>query len=80
MKLDSLADVFEAQLKDLYSAEQQLVEALPTIASAATSKQLATAVEAHLDETRGHVEAARARVRVGRHRSPRASTATAWRA
>jgi ferritin-like metal-binding protein YciE len=56
MKLESLADVFEAELKDLYSAEKQLVEALPSIASAASSKDLATAVESHLDETRGHVK------------------------
>jgi ferritin-like metal-binding protein YciE len=55
MKFESLADVFEAELRDLYSAEQQLVEALPDIVSAATSKELATAIESHLDETRGHV-------------------------
>jgi ferritin-like metal-binding protein YciE len=48
--------VFEAELKDLYSAEQQLVEALPSIASAATSKDLTTAIQAHLEETRGHVK------------------------
>jgi ferritin-like metal-binding protein YciE len=54
--LESLTDVFEAELKDLYSAEQQLVEALPSMASAATSKDLTTAIEAHLEETRGHVK------------------------
>jgi ferritin-like metal-binding protein YciE len=56
MKLNSLEDVFESELKDLYSAEQQLVEALPSIASAATSKELTTAIESHLRETRGHVQ------------------------
>jgi len=55
MEFESLADVFEAELRDLYSAEQQLVGALPNIVSAATSKELASAIEAHLDETRGHV-------------------------
>jgi ferritin-like metal-binding protein YciE len=56
MKFDSLNDVFEAELKDLYSAEKQLVEALPSVASAATSKELSTAIESHLEETRGHVK------------------------
>jgi len=56
MKLESLADVFEAELNDLYSAEKQLVEALPSMASAATSDELTQAIEAHLQETRGHVQ------------------------
>ena len=56
MKLGSLADVFEAELQDLYSAEKQLVEALPTVASAASSTQLSKAIEQHLEETRGHVK------------------------
>jgi ferritin-like metal-binding protein YciE len=55
MELKSLDDVLEAELKDLLSAEKQLVEALPDIADAATSDDLKTAVNAHLDETRGHV-------------------------
>ena len=56
MKFDSLADVFEAELQDLYSAEKQLVGALPDIASAASSEQLSKAIEEHLEETRGHVQ------------------------
>jgi len=56
MKLESLADVFEAELNDLYSAEKQLVEALPSVASAATSDELTEAIEEHLQETRGHVQ------------------------
>jgi ferritin-like metal-binding protein YciE len=55
MELKSLDDVLEAELKDLYSAEKQLVAALPDIADAATSKDLKAAVTEHLDETRGHV-------------------------
>jgi ferritin-like metal-binding protein YciE len=55
MKLESLNDVLEAELKDIYSAEKQLVEALPSIADAATSAQLKSAVSEHLEETRGHV-------------------------
>jgi ferritin-like metal-binding protein YciE len=55
MKLESLDDVLEAELKDIYSAEKQLVEALPSIADAATSTELKSAVTEHLEETRGHV-------------------------
>ena len=55
MKLESLDDVLEAELKDLYSAEKQLVEALPSIANAATSAELKSAIREHLEETRGHV-------------------------
>ncbi len=55
MKLDSLTDVFEEQLGDLYDAEQQLVQALPKVAGAASSGQLRDALEQHLEQTRGHV-------------------------
>jgi ferritin-like metal-binding protein YciE len=56
MELNSLDDVLEAELKDLYSAERQLVVALPEIAEAASSKELTDAVNEHLEETRGHVK------------------------
>jgi ferritin-like metal-binding protein YciE len=56
MELKSLDDVLEAELKDLYSAEKQLVEALPDIVQAATSKELSDAVSEHLEETRNHVK------------------------
>jgi ferritin-like metal-binding protein YciE len=55
MKLNSLNDVLVDQLADLYSAERQLVEALPKMASAASSTELREAIEEHLEETRGHV-------------------------
>jgi ferritin-like metal-binding protein YciE len=54
MKLDSLEDVFVHELNDLYSAEDQLVEALPKMAQAASSDQLKQAFEHHLEETRDH--------------------------
>jgi ferritin-like metal-binding protein YciE len=56
VELKSLDDVLEAELKDLYSAEKQLVVALPDIAEAASSKKLVDAVNKHLEETRGHVK------------------------
>jgi ferritin-like metal-binding protein YciE len=56
MSLQSLEDVYVDQIADLYSAEQQLVDALPKVAEAASSSQLRKAVEAHLKETEGHVQ------------------------
>jgi len=55
LKLNSLRDLFIEELRDLYSAETQLVEALPKMAEAAASQELASAFEHHLEETRGHV-------------------------
>jgi ferritin-like metal-binding protein YciE len=54
MKLDSLEDVFVHELNDLYSAEDQLVEALPKMAQAASNDELKKAIEHHLQETRDH--------------------------
>jgi ferritin-like metal-binding protein YciE len=55
MKLDSLEDVFIEQVADLRSAEQQLVEALPNVAKAATDDELREALEHHLEQTREHM-------------------------
>ncbi len=55
MQLNSLDDVLHEQIEDLYSAEQQLIKALPEMASAAGSTELREAFEHHLEETRGHV-------------------------
>jgi ferritin-like metal-binding protein YciE len=54
-QLQTLNDVFVDQVADLYSAEQQLVEALPKMATAASHDELRQAFEHHLDETRDHV-------------------------
>lgn len=56
MELNSLSDVLVEELGDLYSAEQQLVAALPLLAAAAHSYDLRNALESQLLETRGHVE------------------------
>ena len=55
MQLNSLDDVLHEQIEDLYSAEQQLIKALPEMVSAAASTELRKAFEHHLEETRGHV-------------------------
>ena len=48
MKLDTLEDVFVEQIADLYSAEQQLVAALPKMVQAAHSDELRKALSEHL--------------------------------
>ena len=56
MKLDSLNTLFVEELRDLYSAENQLLKALPKMAKAATSEELRQAFEDHLRQTEDHVE------------------------
>ena len=51
MALETLHDLWVHELKDLYSAERQLIQALPKMAKAATSDELRTALENHLAET-----------------------------
>ncbi|MEQ8848523.1 ferritin-like domain-containing protein [Botrimarina sp.] len=55
MNLDSLDKLYVHELKDLYSAETQLLDALPKMADAAASSDLKKAFEAHLKETKKHV-------------------------
>jgi len=50
--LNSFKDLFIHELKDLYSAETQLMEAIPMMAEAATTKKLQEAFRAHLEETK----------------------------
>ncbi len=54
-KLRTLDDLFVEQLKDLYSAENQLVKALPDMASEAQDPQLRMGFEKHLIETKNQV-------------------------
>jgi ferritin-like metal-binding protein YciE len=56
LKLDDLQKVFVAQLKDMHSAERQLIEALPKMAEGATNARLEQAFRDHLKETKGQVE------------------------
>lgn len=55
LKLESVKDLFLEELRDLYDAEKQLVEALPKMADAASSKELKDAFNHHLKETETHV-------------------------
>lgn len=55
MQLQTVQDLFEHEISDLFSAETQLVAALPQMAEAATNDELRQAFEHHLEETREHV-------------------------
>ena len=55
MNLETLQDVFVEQVSDLYSAERQLIDALPKMASAASNDPLREAFQTHLQETEVHV-------------------------
>src|ERR1700745_2682350 len=56
MELSTLEDLFIDELKDLYKAETQLLEALPKMAKAASSKKLKAGFEKHLKQTEGHLD------------------------
>ena len=56
MKIDSLEKLYIEELRDLYSAEKQILKALPKMSKAATSPELKAGFDKHLEETRGHVE------------------------
>ncbi len=55
MQQAELKKVFIDELKDIYSAETQLVKALPKMAKAAKSDGLRKGFEGHLKQTEGHV-------------------------
>jgi ferritin-like metal-binding protein YciE len=56
MKFASLNDLYLQQLKDLHSAESQLIKALPKKAKAARNPDLKNAFIEHLEQTKGHLE------------------------
>lgn len=55
LKIHSLSDVFIQELRDIYSAENQLVDALPKMAEAASCSELKMGFESHLNQTKGQV-------------------------
>lgn len=55
MKLENLHSLLVEELQDLYSAETQIIEALPDLIEEASSPDLKSALQQHLDETRGQV-------------------------
>jgi len=55
MEINRLKHLYIEELKDLYSAETQLVKALPKMAKAASSEDLRAGFEEHLGQTKEHV-------------------------
>ncbi|HET6324069.1 MAG TPA: ferritin-like domain-containing protein [Planctomycetaceae bacterium] len=55
-EMKSLTQLMGDELKDLFSAENQLVTALPKMAKKASSEALKKAFTSHLKETEGHVK------------------------
>ncbi len=54
MKLETVKDLYIHELKDLYSAEKQIIKALPKMVKAATNQALADGFSQHLEETKEH--------------------------
>lgn len=55
MSVETMLELLIDELKDLYSAEKQIVRALPKLVKAATSAELKDALTSHLEETKGQV-------------------------
>lgn len=56
MSITSLRGLLVHELKDIYSAEKQLTEAIPKMSEAASSSSLKQALDSHLDVTRRQLE------------------------
>jgi len=56
MKENALKELYVDELRDIYNAENQLTKALPKMAKAATSDDLRTGFEEHLEQTKGHIQ------------------------
>jgi ferritin-like metal-binding protein YciE len=53
--MDTVAELFQDELKDIYSAEKQLTKALPKMSKKASTESLKQAFATHLEQTNGHV-------------------------
>ena len=56
MSIDTAQELFVEELRDIYSAEKQIVRALPKVAKAVESEELKSGVQEHLEQTKGQVE------------------------
>jgi len=54
-ELTTIKELLEDEIKDLYSAENQLTKAIPKMAKGSNNEELASAFEAHLKETEGQI-------------------------
>ena len=56
MEMNDLQDLMVEELRDLYSAENQLLKALPKVAKTVENEELRNAFEQHTQETQVHVQ------------------------
>ena len=56
MELESLRDLYVHELKDLYSAERQMIRNMPKMVKAATNRQLSSAFRQHLEQSKRQAE------------------------
>jgi len=56
MAVQTLKELFVEKLKDMYDAEKRITKALPKVIKSASSEELSSALESHLQETEGHIE------------------------
>jgi ferritin-like metal-binding protein YciE len=56
MKLNSLRELYIAELKDLYDGEHRIIKALPKMAETASAPELRSAFQEHLEQTRRQVD------------------------
>ena len=54
--IKTMNDLFVHTLRDIYYAENKIVQSLPEMIENATDKQLKTSLKSHLDETKRHVQ------------------------
>ncbi|MCI0708835.1 MAG: ferritin-like domain-containing protein [Chloroflexi bacterium] len=54
--MNNLRDLYVEQLRDIYDAEKQLVDALPKMVEAASSTRLQQTFNNHLDQTKQHIQ------------------------
>ncbi len=71
MTMETLHDLLVNELKDLYSAENQMIKVLPTLASTANNAQLREALAMHLQQTHEQARRIEAIFRAGLDGSPR---------
>jgi ferritin-like metal-binding protein YciE len=56
MEKNTLRELYIEELRDIYDAEKQLIKALPKMAEAASSEELRSGFEEHLEQTKGHAQ------------------------
>ena len=54
--MDTLSKLFEDTVKDLYNAEHNFLKGMQKLAKSATSEELKSGIEKHIEETKTHIE------------------------